>query len=141
MQIGRTDLEIAVDQGVLSQEQADKLLALAAKRQTDWPRLTFEHLTYFLGGLVVIAAMGWFLTEAWNGMGGVGFLLAAVCYAGSFLWAGLIMWDRPGGRVPGGVLVTVAVCMTPPGRLRSGADDWLLAARPPGLLSPILHTD
>src|SRR5207244_2586927 len=62
--------------------------------------------------LIVIGAMGWFMTEAWERFGGGGIFLIAVAYATGFVLAGRVLWKRE-RLIPGGLLVTMAVCTTP----------------------------
>lgn len=107
------DLERAVGQGVITPEQAQALLVLARQQTNERAGLTFQHLAYYLGGLVVIGAMGWYVTKAWVTMTGIGFMATAAVYAAAFLFCGDLLFRREGYRVPGGVLVTLAVCMTP----------------------------
>jgi hypothetical protein len=57
--------------------------------------------------------MGWFMTKAWEGLGGAGLFTVALGYAVCFVLAGRALWDRLGLRVPGGLLFTMAVGMTP----------------------------
>jgi len=113
MKLGPAELDAAVEQGIISREQAESLARLAEQGQGTASALTLEHLAYYLGGLVVIGAMGWYVTNAWKFMSGWGFMAVAALYAGLFLFIGSQLWHKPGGRVPGGLLVTMAVCMTP----------------------------
>ena len=135
MTLERSDLDRAVALGVVTAEQVRELLRIASERQqtgadldpqpsaqaaaqaivlmNERPALNFQHLAFYLGGLIVVSAMGWFVAESWEKLGGLGFLLTGAGYGAAFLWAGSRLWSRPGGRVPGGLLVTMAVCMTP----------------------------
>ncbi len=96
----------------MTPEQAEALWG-ALEREADRPRFDLPNVAYYFGALVVISAMGWFMTEAWERLGGGGILLISLAYAGAFLMAGRALWRREGLRVPGGLLVTLAVCMTP----------------------------
>lgn len=132
MTLERSDLDRAVALGVVTAEQARELLRIASERQqqagavselepsappsvlmNERPALNFQHLAFYLGGLIVVSAMGWFVAESWEKLGGLGFLLTGTGYGAAFLWAGSRLWNKPGGRVPGGLLVTMAVSMTP----------------------------
>ncbi|OIO00892.1 MAG: hypothetical protein AUJ49_09025 [Desulfovibrionaceae bacterium CG1_02_65_16] len=116
MRLDSGDLDEAVRRGIVSPEQADALRTLAVELRTVRPAgFTFQHLAYYLGGLMVIGAMGWYVTNAWDAMGPAGYILTAAGYAGALLLAARALWSRPGGRVPGGLLATLAVCMTPIG--------------------------
>jgi hypothetical protein len=67
----------------------------------------------YLGAMVVISAMTWYLTEAWNTTSGLFKFGAALTYAAIFAGMGTWLRERPGMRVPSGLLFTAAVCMTP----------------------------
>lgn len=113
MQISRADLEWAVSRGVIGLEQVEPLWRALEERRT--PRQSFDlpHVAYYLGALIVISAMGWFMNDAWQRIGDGGLLVIAVAYGVIFAGAGWTLWNRPGLRVPGGLLVTVAVCLVP----------------------------
>lgn len=113
MRIEESHLRRAVASGIISREQAEGILELAARDEEERPGLSVQHVAYYLGGLVVIGAMGWYLTDAWARMSPWGFVATAVLSAGVFLAAGAWLWRVPGGRIPGGLLVTLAVCATP----------------------------
>jgi hypothetical protein len=78
-------------------------------------RAGFEpaHIAYYMGALLIIGAMGWFMTMVWSSLSGVALTAIALAYAGVFGSLGVILNRKPATRVPGGVLATVAVCMTP----------------------------
>ena len=76
---------------------------------------TFEaaHVSYYLGALLIIGAMGWFVTSAWDRLSGPAIAGIAIAYAVLFGATGLWLFRSASTRIPGGLLVTVAVCMTP----------------------------
>jgi len=113
MQLYRKDFDWAVSEGLLSPEQAETLWQALEQRQALRPRLNLATVAYYFGALIVISAMGWFMTEAWEKFGGGGIFLIASAYAGCFLVAGLNLWFQQGFKIPGGILITLAVCMTP----------------------------
>src|SRR5215212_2751271 len=57
--------------------------------------------------------MGWFMTLGWERFGGGGILAISLVYAACFVIAGDLLWRRRDLRLPSGLLVTIAVCMTP----------------------------
>ena len=71
------------------------------------------NVAYYFGALIVIGAMGFFMNLGWERFGGGGIFVIAAAYAGVFVVAGRWLLRRPETRVPGGLLVTMAVCMTP----------------------------
>lgn len=113
MRIEESHLRRAVASGIISREQAEGILALAARDEDERPGLSVQHVAYYLGGLIIIGAMGWFVTQAWVDMRGLAHMGIAALYAALFLFAGDRLWRRDGYRVPGGLLVTLAVCTTP----------------------------
>ena len=113
MKISRADLEWAAAKGLLSPEQAAALWPALEQRAAGRARFDLAHVAYYTGALIVISAMTWFMTLGWDAFGGVGLFAIAVTYALGFLAIGRTLWLRPAYRVPGGLLVTAAVCMTP----------------------------
>lgn len=113
MHISREDLSWAASAGVLSPEQAEALWKALEGRTRPRPKLDLVHVAYYSGALIVIGAMGWFMTEAWERFGGGGILAVSVAYALGFVLAGRTLWRREHLRTPGGLLYTMAVCMTP----------------------------
>ncbi len=113
MRVSRSDLDWAVSQGAITRDQVDRLWRALENRAAAHPKFDLAHVAYYLGALIVISAMGWFMTEAWERFGGGGILTIAVIYAVAFALAGRYLLDQSGLHVPGGLLVTMAVCMTP----------------------------
>jgi hypothetical protein len=125
MRIERTDLDEAIAQQILTAPQAAALWRLLQARQpvaaaapvpaSEAPqrRFTGLNVAYYFGALLVIGAMGWLMTLGWESFGGKGIFLIATLYALFFTLAGLRLLAQPQTRTPGGLLVTMAVCMTP----------------------------
>src|SRR5262245_22448595 len=112
------DLEAAVDRGILTRDQAVAVRALAQARQAANPLPTptafsFINVAYFFGALLVIGAMGFFMTLGWESFGGGGILFIALVYAACFVAAGRRLMRQPRLRVPSGLLFTMALAMTP----------------------------
>jgi hypothetical protein len=118
VQISREDLTHAAQQGVISYEQADRLWsAFSSRTETagaeSGNRFDLGHVAYYFGAMVVISAMGWFMTLGWERFGGRGIFLIAVAYALAFIFAGRELWYGRKLLVPGGLLFVLAVWMTP----------------------------
>ncbi|EAR21329.1 hypothetical protein [Nitrococcus mobilis] len=113
MRITRQDLIDAVDDGTLTRIQAELLWTRWQARGLHRPRFDFSHVAWYLGALIVISAMGWFMTEAWMRLGGAALTAIAILYAIGFVAAGHTLYFRQGQSVSGGLLFTLAVCMTP----------------------------
>jgi hypothetical protein len=114
MEIQRSDLDRAAANGVITAEQAEALWAALERGQGPAapPRFDLIHLAYYFGALIVIGAMGWFMSVGWERFGGGGIQVIASAYALVFLLAGRRLW-QDGLTTPGGLLVTMAVAMTP----------------------------
>lgn len=118
--IARADFDRAAGQVQLSLAQSQEFWRIL---QTTHPaagaettrRFDAAHLAYYFGALIVIGSMGWFMTNVWESFGGFGIFLIAAVYALAFATAGTLLWRRSAGglRNLGGLLVTVAVSMTP----------------------------
>ncbi len=107
------DLNWAVEENIISSETRTTLASALEKRYAHKPSLTFANVLYYLGGLIVISAMTLYTTMAWEDLGGVGHLAVAMIYAGVFTTLGNWLWRFKGQLIPGGILITAAVCMTP----------------------------
>lgn len=113
MNVLKDDFYWAVSQGIISQDQADQLWQAFSERMGDRPRFSVANVAYYFGALIVISAMGWFMSLAWEEFGGSGMFIIACLYALFFGLAGKTLWGSQGLRVPGGLLYTISVCMTP----------------------------
>ena len=125
MKISQNDLRQAAAASGLSADQADSLWrSLEAVATADAkPRFDLTNVAYYFGALIVIGAMGWFMNKAWEGLGGLGIAVVALCYAAIFLLVGRALWNKPNLRIPGGLLLTIAVCMVP--LATYGIERWL----------------
>ena len=106
------DLQQLVSDGVLSGEQADAVWEALSQRASARPRFDGAHVAYYAGTVLVLGAMGWFITTAWAAMGGFALALISLAYAAGFWFLGNRLW-RQGLTVPGGLLFTLAVWMVP----------------------------
>ena len=113
MKVTVNDFQWAVDDGIITSQQHEKLWQGLLERQSVSSKFDMPHVLYYLGALIVIAAMGWFMTEAWENFGGGGILIISLIYALCFILAGRTLWFQKQLKVPGGLLFTMAVCMTP----------------------------
>lgn len=115
MNISQDELRKAATTSGLSIDQADRVWQTLRLGSADSgkPKFDVANVAYYLGALIVIGAMGWFMNKAWEGLGGLGLFTVAACYAVCFILAGRILWKKPALRVPSGLLFTIAVCMVP----------------------------
>jgi hypothetical protein len=113
MRIEKSDLDWAASLGVIETAQSEALWRALSDKAAERPHFGLIYVLYYFGALLVIGAMGWFMTKVWEDIGGAGIFLISTLYAAAFLWQGQRLWNREGLRVPSGLLVTMAVCMTP----------------------------
>jgi hypothetical protein len=109
----RSDLERAVQAGILNAGQADRLVAFYAESAQESPRFSFVHVLYYLGGMIAIGAMSLFMTLGWATLGGWGGFATSVFYG--ILSLALTHWflERKGLQIPAGIMATLAVVMVP----------------------------
>lgn len=113
MQVSKSDFDWVVVQGLISAEQSQAVWNALEARGAGRPRFELSHVMYYFGAVIVIAAMGCFMTLGWESFGGGGILLISGVYAACFAAVGTRLWRNPKFAVPGGLLVTMAVCMAP----------------------------
>jgi hypothetical protein len=110
--INHEDLAIVAAEHGLAASDADRLWNALCVRGAGRQRFDTAHVAYYFGALIVISAMGFFMTLAWSAVGGIGLTAFAVIYGVAFWLAGESLWTR-GLSTPGGLLFTMAVSMTP----------------------------
>lgn len=123
IQLSHSDLIWAAQEGLITAEQIQPLWrglhehagggAASLEPAPARPRFDFLNLAYYAGALLVIFAMSFFMSLAWESFGGGGIFVIASLYAAAFLRLGKHLLKSPSLRVPGGLLITMAVCMTP----------------------------
>lgn len=113
MKVSKEDLNWAASEGLISTEQVEALWRALESRRGASPKFDLAHVVYYFGALIVISAMGWFMTLGWERFGGGGIFLIAAAYALCFVLAGRTLWYKEHLKIPGGLLFTMAVCMTP----------------------------
>lgn len=118
MRYSESDLRIAANAGVISATDLQRLLAfLSGQAPADDAarpaKFDAAHLLWYAGALIVIGAMGLFSTVAFSQMGGGALAACALGYAAAFTLAGYHLWHRKNLRVPGGLLIAIAVSMAP----------------------------
>jgi hypothetical protein len=115
MNLSKEDLIWAAREGVISEEQADQLWQKLREHDTRSTTSKFDvaNVAYYFGALIVMSAMGWLMNLGWERFGGLGIFLLATCYAVLFVFAGQALWFKENLTIPGGLLFTLAVWMTP----------------------------
>lgn len=113
MNITRPDFSSAAQQLQFTDQQRDALWAALEAKAKAGSRFGLATVASYFGALLVISAMGWFMTLGWEQFGGLGICAIASTYALVFVLAGRHLWFAKGLRIQGGLLLTMAVCMTP----------------------------
>ena len=128
--IGRSDLTWATGQGIITDFQAGELWQALVKKtssagsQADTPTagpasgrktsgFDIAHLLWYGGGVLVLLAMGWLMGVAAADLKAPGFFSMSVLYAAGFAILGRWLYFKQEQRVPGGLMFTLAVIMTP----------------------------
>ena len=111
MKILKSDLDSAVLKGIISPEQANELNSHFESLRPEQARFIGLHVLYYFGGLLILASMSWFLTTAWND----GLLVMGISslFGVLYLTVGRNLWTKQNLKVPGGLLITAAVGLTP----------------------------
>jgi len=121
MHFSEHDLRAAVAAGALDANSLSRLLDFLATRRSSVPsiaaapapHLDLPHLLWYAGALIVMSAMGLFSTLAFSAMGGFALTATALVYAVLFTIAGHHLWYGRNLRIPGGLLIAIAVSMAP----------------------------
>lgn len=112
MHLTKKQLDSAVKQDPISQEQADMLFVFFKSQSATGPSFDFTHVLYYMGGLIAIGAMTLFMTLGWESFGGWGIFFISLAYAG----VALKITDRfqaKGYVIPAGICATFVVALTP----------------------------
>lgn len=112
MKISRKQLDAAVEQDILTKEQATRLVEFLRQQPGSGPSFDFTHVLYYLGGMIAIGAMTLFMNLGWESFGGWGIFFISLLYAG----VGLKLSERfqnKGYAVPAGICATFVVALTP----------------------------
>jgi hypothetical protein len=112
MNITKQKLLEAVEEKILSAEQAYALFEFFSKPPNEGPRFDFTHVLYYFGGLIAIGAMTLFMNLGWESFGGAGIVFICLLYAG----IGFSLtnnFNRKGLIIPAGICATFVVCLTP----------------------------
>lgn len=133
------DLKAIRDAGLIDDSKLAEISAFLRERQppassTTAPRFDLTHVLWYAGALIVMGAMGLFTNEAFNRMGGWALVACGSAYAVVFLIAGHRLWRNPSLRIPAGLLVAIAVSMTPLViyGVQDALDLWKFALGDPG---------
>jgi hypothetical protein len=147
IRVSEDDLNAAAKEGLLTHKEAGPLWTYLSSLHEEPPApatadsgsgFNLGNLAAYSGAALIMAAMVWVITQVWSSYQGPGLVAASLLYTAIFAGTGLYFWGRENTRTPGGILVTLAVAMTPVtifgiehalGAFSSGASDgprWLM---------------
>src|SRR5437773_5110198 len=106
MPISERELKDLVAAGVIDAGTAERIAAHFKDAGAEPPRFDLTHTAHYLGALVVMSALGWFMNEAWARYGGWVPTLSAIAYAVALTRAGESPRRQPGRQQPRGLLFT-----------------------------------
>lgn len=118
MHISKEDLLKAVEQKIIDSKQAEQLWnAWQTPRvgESGHASFNFSQIAYYLGAVVILVALTWFLSLSWTAYGGLGVFFISLLYLVVFLFYGayLWVWEKGNDKTVGGILCTLAACMVP----------------------------
>lgn len=113
MQISKVGFFAACLKEGLSEQKVESIWQQLALLENEKKSSPFANLLYYLGAMLIISAMTWFMNLGWELFGGGGVFLISIGYAAFFLLLGNAFWKSSAYRIPADLLVTIAVCMAP----------------------------
>ena len=113
IKLEKASLDRAAAEGIITEAQSSQLWSYLTSQGSTASDLNLIHFFYYFGGVICILAMTLFMNLGWEQFGGAGLTLISLCYLISFSLAGNHLWKNKNYQIPGGILLTIAVCMTP----------------------------
>ncbi len=112
MKITPKQLQTAAERKIITQEQAEQLLAFLLQETEGKPIFDITHILYYMGGLIAIGAMTLFMDLGWETFGGWGIVAISLLY----MALGLLLTRTFGARrypIPAGICATFVVALAP----------------------------
>lgn len=97
----------------IPKEQVEALWTSLENSDKDLNSSPFSKWMFYFGALIIISAMTWLMGLSWEWFGGGAIFLISVTYAFLFTLVGTKLWKKEELKIPAGLLITIAVCMTP----------------------------
>lgn len=112
MMVSQQKLNDAVQENIITPEQAKLLAEFLQVQAQHVPRLSFIHVLYYLGGCIAIAAMTLFMGLGWESFGGAAIVLMAALYAVVGLRVAQFLAVKE-LHIPAGICAAFVVSLTP----------------------------
>lgn len=113
IKVSREDIQKASETGIISNEQAAALWSHLSENTVDKTPFTGVNVAYYFGAFIIISAMSWFATEAFANFSSLGLMIISLIYFAGFSQVGRKLYANEVTRIPGGLLLTIAVFMVP----------------------------
>src|SRR5262245_44120273 len=113
MQIERSQLDEAIRRGIIDDAQATALWSFLLAEHKDSPQFSFNHLLYYLGGMVAIGGVSVFVTLGWETLGGTGLLLVALAVMAVAAWLTHYFLVEQKLAIPAGLMAALVVAAAP----------------------------
>src|SRR4030095_5055177 len=108
MKISKNDFKSAAYEILPDEEQLEAIWRAMELRTASVSQFNLAHVIYYFGALIVISAMGWYMTLGWESFGGSGIAAISLAYAIGFFFVGRALWNKWRLAVPGGLLLALA---------------------------------
>ena len=106
-------LGLLVNKNIITSTQADQIWSHFESESSGSATFRGLHITYYFGGMICILAMTWLMNRGWMLFGGPGLTLISIAYMTVFTLAGIHFRKDKSFQIPSGLLLTIAVCITP----------------------------
>lgn len=111
--ISKSDLDWASSQGLLPADQVSHLWHALISRSSTSSKFDLVHLFYYGGAAIVLIAMGLFMALVAAQYHAPALIATSALYGAGFIGLGSHLYFRKGLQVPGGLMFTLAVAITP----------------------------
>lgn len=111
MNIGKSELNAAVAQNIISPQQATALYDFW-QQNPQKAQFNFTQVLYYLGGLIAIGAMSIFMGLGWEEFGGYGIFTISLLYAGIALKLTENLRNK-GHVIPAGITACFVIALSP----------------------------
>jgi len=113
VEISKEHLFLAASDLEIPRKQVEALWASLEQRNKNPKTSPFSKLLFYFGAMIIISAMTWLMNLSWEWFEGGAILLISIIYAFLFTLMGTVLWNKKDLKIPAGLFITIAVCMTP----------------------------